>query len=103
MQSISVVFDVIISTTFSTTIPALANNWVYMGTASTGEAIYVSGDGIYWDDGGWFMYSIGNEVIYAKAFCESNQWLAEGYNQYYRPQSEATQSMLDYLCSVAGQ
>lgn len=80
--------------------PAKANNWVYMGTASTGEAIHVSSDGIYWDDGWRFMYSIGNEVIYGKAYCESNQWYAEGYNAYYTPQSSATQSMLNYVCSA---
>jgi hypothetical protein len=102
LKSIAAVLGIAIATTFSTTLSAKANNWVYMGTASTGEEIYVSSDGIYWDDGWRFMYSIGNEVIYGKAYCDSNQWYAEGYNQYYSPQSQATQSMLNYVCS-AGQ
>ena len=103
LKSIAAVIGFAITTTIATTIPAKANNWVYMGSASTGESIYVSGDGLYWDDGVRFIYRIGNEVIYAKALCESNQWYAEVYNSYYTPQSQATQNMLNYVCSATVQ
>lgn len=102
LKSIAALIGLTIATTFSTAFPAKANNWVYMGTASTGEEIYVSEDGIYWDDGWRFMYKIGNEEIYGKAYCNSNEWYAEGYGTY-SPQSAATQQMLNYVCSIAAQ
>jgi hypothetical protein len=79
--------------------PAWAAYWVRMGTAATGEEVAVDRDSIYWAEGDlYFTYSIGNEVINAIAYCDSNQWYAEGYGTY-SPQSDATQNMLNYVCN----
>lgn len=49
LKSIAAVISVAIATTFTATFPAKANHWIYMGTASTGESIHLSSDGIYWE------------------------------------------------------
>jgi len=81
--------------------------WEMMGASSkTGEEVYLdrsslsrSGSLIS------FNYKIGNDVLEAKADCDSNRWSAKnkvsgaeyGWNS---PQSEATQSMLNIVCNT---
>lgn len=82
-------------------LPALAESWVFMGQASTGEEVYVDRDSISWGNEGLrFIYSIGNETIYAIAYCDSNTWYASGYDQVYSPTSTATSDMIGYVCSI---
>lgn len=84
---------------FTAVYPALAENWVYMGKASTGEDISVDADSIFAGrEGKRFIYSIGNETIHGAANCSNNTWYALEYDQTYSPQSEATQKMLNYVC-----
>ncbi|VXD17069.1 exported hypothetical protein [Planktothrix serta PCC 8927] len=79
--------------------PALAENWVYMGKADTGENISVDADSIYaGKEGKRFIYSIGNETLHAAANCSNNTWYVLEYDTTYSPQSEATQRMLVYVC-----
>lgn len=86
-----------ILTTFN---PAVAENWVYMGAASTGEPIYVDSDSISKGrEGIRFIYRIGNETITGAANCRNNTWYALEYDQTYSPNSEASQEMLVYVCA----
>jgi hypothetical protein len=83
-------------------LPALAESWIFMGTASTGEEVYVDRDSISWGNEGLrFIYSIGSETIYAVANCDANTWYANGYGNY-SPTSTATNDMIGYVCSVGG-
>lgn len=73
-------------------------SWVAMGTASSGEQVAVNENsiriaGAFID----FEYRIGDELIAASADCFDNQWYAEQYG-WYSPQSQATQSMLNFVC-----
>ena len=81
--------------------------WELMGTSSkTGEEVYLDRLSIY-RSGSFidFTYKIGNDVLEAKADCNSNRWSAvnkvsgadHGWNS---PQSEATQSMLNHVCNT---
>lgn len=80
--------------------PAWAENWVYIGKASTGEEIYVDADSISSArEGIRFTYSIGNETLQAAANCNNNTWYVLEYDETYSPQSEATQQMLNYVCA----
>jgi hypothetical protein len=81
--------------------------WEMMGASSkTGEQVYldrssISKSGALID----FNYKIGNDVLEAKADCDSNRWSAInkitgtdfGWNS---PQSKATQSMMNYVCNT---
>lgn len=81
-------------------LPAFAENWIFMGEAATGEDIYVDADSISWNNEGLrFIYSIGEETIYALAYCDSRTWYASGYDRVYSPTSHATSGMIDYVCS----
>ena len=83
-------------------LPALAESWIFMGEASTGEEVYVDADSISWGNEGLrFIYSIGNQTIYAVADCGSNTWYADGYG-VYSPSSHATNDMIGYVCSMGG-
>ena len=69
-----------------------------MGTASSGEQVAVNENSIriageFID----FEYRIGDDRIAASADCFDNQWYAEQYG-WYSPQSQATQSMLNFVC-----
>jgi hypothetical protein len=82
------------------TTPAIAEEWVSMGKAVTGEEIYVDKDSISSGrEGMRFIYKIGNEILQAAANCEKNTWYVLEYDQTYSPQSTATAKMLDYVCS----
>ncbi|MBE9142697.1 hypothetical protein [Planktothrix mougeotii] len=84
---------------FTAVYPALAENWVYMGKADTGEDISVDADSIYaGKEGKRFIYTIGNETLHAAANCNNNTWYVLEYDTTYSPQSNATQQMLVYVC-----
>lgn len=84
---------------FTAVYPALAEDWVDMGTADTGEKVYVDADSIYaGKEGKRFIYSIGNETLHAAANCSNNTWYVLEYDTTYSPQSNATQKMLNYVC-----
>lgn len=81
--------------------------WEMMGASSkTGEQVYLDRSSIF-RSGSLisFNYKIGNDVLEAKADCDSNRWTAinkksgadYGWNS---PQSEATQSMLNNVCNA---
>ena len=73
-------------------------NWKLMGTASSGESVLVNVSSIRpSDDSVAFEYRIGDELVVASANCPRNRWYAEKYG-WYSPQSEATQSMLNFVC-----
>ncbi|MCM1983544.1 serine/threonine-protein kinase [Lyngbya confervoides] len=75
-----------------------SRNWAYMGTAVTGEQVFVDNASIVpTGSQTQFTYRIGSEQLEAQAACASNQWFVKDYG-WYSPQSEATQSMLDYVC-----
>lgn len=80
--------------------------WEMMGASpKTGEQVYLDRSSIS-RSGALigFNYKIGNDVLEAKADCDSNRWSAinkvtradYGWNS---PQSEATQSMMNNVCS----
>lgn len=76
-----------------------ASGWEFMGNAATGERVSVNNQSIVRAGGNvQFQYRIGNELISATADCGSNQWFASGYG-WYTPQSQATQQMMNYVCS----
>lgn len=84
---------------FTAIYPAIAENWIYMGDASTGEKIYIDADSISSGrEGVRFIYKIGNETLQAAANCDANTWYVLEYEQTYSPQSDATQSMINYVC-----
>ncbi|MFM7600681.1 MAG: hypothetical protein ACKO7R_05705, partial [Pseudanabaena sp.] len=72
--------------------------WQMMGTAVTGESVYVNIYSIQKSGKETkFIYRIGDELIDASADCQSNQWYASKYG-WNSPQSNATQAMLRYVC-----
>ncbi|EKD06277.1 hypothetical protein SPLC1_S542220 [Arthrospira platensis C1] len=72
----------------------------FMGEAATGEDVYVNADSISRNrEGLRFIYSIGEETIYAIAYCDSRTWYVSGYDEVYSPNSHATSDMIDYVCS----
>lgn len=86
-------------TTQPKSIQSKATGWELMGNASTGESIYVDNSSI--NQSGTaisFTYQIGNETIFGEANCSANKWYASGYGEY-APQSQATQNMLNHVCS----
>jgi hypothetical protein len=92
-------------------LPALAEG-VYMGTASTGEAVYYLGSAAQCgdlpaDDECWsnpaVAYIIGEDEVYAVPDCEANTfsevWLGdELVATNMTPESGAIQKVLDYAC-----
>ncbi|MDY6937627.1 MAG: hypothetical protein SWY16_08160 [Cyanobacteriota bacterium] len=86
--------------TVMTAVPSFAIDWVYMGQASTGEAVYVDRDSQGLGrtlNSVSFFYKLDNEEFLAFGDCEANTWHVEGYDTY-SPQSEGTQNMMDYVC-----
>jgi serine/threonine protein kinase len=80
-------------------ISPLSQGWKLMGSASTGESVYVDSNSIKKSGGDIrFTYKIGNELISANADCGNNRWYAKGYG-WNSPQSQATQSMVNYVCN----
>ncbi|WP_211517497.1 hypothetical protein [Geitlerinema sp. PCC 9228] len=75
--------------------------WLNMGSASTGETIWVNWYSMVMTDRGVdFQYRIGSESIAATADCSRNRWYAEGFG-WYSPQSRATQGMIDFVCHAS--
>jgi serine/threonine protein kinase len=76
----------------------LPQGWQLIGSASTGERVYVDNSSISTSGGSTrFTYKIGSDLINATADCNNNRWYASGYG-WYSPQSQATQDMLNYVC-----
>ncbi len=72
--------------------------WKFVGTASSGESVSVNTNSILPSGNSVdFEYKIGDELIVASADCRENRWYTENYG-WYSPQSEATQSMLNFVC-----
>ena len=77
---------------------AVSPVWKLMGTASTGESVYVDTASIRKSGKETeFAYKIGNELVDARADCQSNRWYASKYG-WNSPQSSATQEMLNFVC-----
>jgi hypothetical protein len=82
----------------SVTSTAINPIWKMMGTAVTGERVYVDISSIQKSGKETkFIYRIGDELVDASADCQSNQWYASKYG-WNSPQSNATQEMLQYVC-----
>lgn len=92
------------SDTQSPSLPSTTNlpspqRWKFMGSASTGESISVDTSSIYKSNGTiQFNYKIGSDLIAANADCDNNRWYVARYGRWYSPQSQPTQSMLNYVC-----
>jgi hypothetical protein len=93
-------------------LPALAEG-VYMGTASTGEAVYYLGSNLQcgdlpdgeecWDIPS-VSYLIGEDEVFAVPDCEAQTfaevWIGgEMVATDMAPESEAIQKILDYACA----
>jgi hypothetical protein len=50
-----------------------------------------------------FVYYLGNERIQSQANCQAGNWTTFPERQVNRPQSQATQNMLNTVCSYRGQ
>lgn len=76
----------------------------YAGTAKGGQSVnvdlgsirQVSADSID------FRYFLGATAIYAQANCRGGYWVTFPERRLNRPQSEATQRMIDKVCSYLG-
>lgn len=73
----------------------------FAGTASTGQSINVDLCSISQasTQSVDFTYYLGNERITSQANCEGGFWTTFPEKQVHRPQSDATQNMLDVVCS----
>lgn len=73
-------------------------------STNTNEAVYVDNTSISKSGGTTnFTYKIGNDLINANAECERNRWHSVNKNTgedygWNSPQSQATQSMMNYVC-----
>lgn len=75
------------------------STWQFVGTASTGESIFVDSSSIKKSaDAIDFTYRIGGEVLVARADCGGDRWYVNKYDKWYSPSSQATQDMLSYVC-----
>ena len=86
-------------------LPALAaDRWEYQGIASTGEKVYLNLDSVkFFGRGGYFFtYQIGRDRPGAYTPCDG-RFQVEGadgeFKPLMKPQSRATQNMLDRVCS----
>ncbi|MFM2431752.1 MAG: hypothetical protein RLZZ511_2965 [Cyanobacteriota bacterium] len=100
--------------TFITAHRGLANTetrWEYQGKASTGEKVSLNLDSIavvMRSLGGekppsyWFTYQIGRDQIFALTPCDGRFQVSKDgdiFENFIKPQSAATQKMLDRVCS----
>lgn len=83
----------------------VAERWKFMGVSTkTREEIYLDDSNINSFSGTIrFTYKIGNDLISASADCAANRWNAKNKNTgedygWISPQSQATQSMMKYVC-----
>ncbi len=84
--------------------PAVAQDCNYFaGTASTGESVNVDICNLSITDSGKvdFVYYLGNQKVISQADCEAGSWTTFPEKEVHRPQSQATQRMLDAVCSYS--
>jgi hypothetical protein len=74
----------------------------FAGTAVTGQKVNLNTCIIDVDDSGLvhFIYYLGNQKLSAEANCKNGTWTTSKDRIVHRPQSQATQRMLDRVCSV---
>jgi hypothetical protein len=74
----------------------------FAGTAVTGQKVNLNTCSIYRDDerDPNFVYYLGNKKIDGIANCRKGTWTTYPDLVVHRPQSQATQRMLDRVCSV---
>ena len=73
--------------------------WTFVGFASTGEGVYVNSQNIQKSEQNTsFIYKIGKDLVSASTDCSANRWQVSGSSEMYYPQSEATETMLKYVC-----
>jgi hypothetical protein len=72
----------------------------FAGTAVGGQKVNLNTCSIYRDDNQVinFVYYLGNKEIYSTANCRRGTWATDGDRVVHRPQSQATQKMLDRVC-----
>jgi hypothetical protein len=82
-----------------------ASRWEYMGTASTGEEVYLNLDSITVAQRGpgyFFTYQIGEEYPFAYTPCDGRFQVVNSdgvtFGEWMTPQSEATLTMLERVC-----
>jgi hypothetical protein len=73
----------------------------FAGTAVTGQKVNLNTCSVKRGAGGIvnFIYSLGNKKISSKADCQNSTWITMHDSVVHRPQSQATQRMLDRVCS----
>lgn len=73
----------------------------YAGTASTGDSVNVDlcSISIASSQSVDFVYYLGDTQIYSQANCAEGYWTTFPEGTTHRPQSQATQNMLDEVCS----
>jgi hypothetical protein len=69
---------------------AVAGQNVNVDICSISRASYQSVD---------FVYYLGNEKVISQANCNNGTWIAFSTRQVNRPQSQATQNMLNVVCN----
>ena len=76
----------------------------YAGTAKGGQSVNVDLGSIRQvsPESVDFKYFLGGSGIYAQANCRAGYWVTFPERQVNRPQSSATQRMLDKVCSYLG-
>ena len=76
----------------------------YAGTAKGGQPVNVDLGSIRQvsSESVDFRYFLGGSGIYAQANCRAGYWVTFPERQVNRPQSSATQRMLDKVCSYLG-
>jgi hypothetical protein len=73
----------------------------FAGTAVTGQKVHLNTCSVMRSAGGIvnFIYYLGNKKIYSKTNCQDGTWVTMHDSVVHRPQSQATQRMLDRVCS----
>ena len=69
---------------------AVGGQEINLDTCSISRASYRSVD---------FIYYLGSEKVVSQANCDSGTWTTFPERQVNRPQSQATQRMLDFVCN----
>lgn len=90
----------------SFSVPKIAdaqNRNYYAGQASNGQSITIDLDSVkkVSDRSANFVYYLGNEKISAQANCETGNWTTFPEKKVNRPQSKATQTMVNAVCRNA--
>ena len=102
MRIFGFLFTFVASTLFLSQEPVSAQTCNYFaGTAATGQSINVDLCSIHVASyrSVDFIYYLGNEKVVSQANCEQGSWVSFPERQINRPQSQATQRMLEVVCS----